>query len=222
MKKIASILLCFLLFSCSQPKEEIKEPAVLKLVPSLFEEESWREHSIEVKLVCDLDAKTELQGTPWASIASSEVTGNGQTTIIIQLEANDGDEARKGTLSASCGSSKVSCEFVQGPLGSNLGIYHFEGSSSDVSFDELKHQSSVRRYADGSVVSRLLSPSEEKFAVFKYLPGNPSPGDEVRFVLYQNWLPAVSSQNEITAEVVKAEDGKLWLSYGDCVMIVRI
>jgi len=211
-----------LLLSCSPRKEEVKEPSVLKLVPTLFEAEPWRSHEIEVKMVCDLEAKPALQDTPWATISSQEITGNGQTTIVLLLEANEGDEARKGTLTASCGSSVVTCEFTQNPLGSNLGIYSFEGSSTDVSFDELKHQSSVRRYGDGNVVSRLLSPSEDKFVVCKFLPARPSRGGKVNFTLYQNWMPGVPSQNEIEAEVVKAEEGKVWLSYGDCVIIVRI
>lgn len=223
MKKILfASLSILLLISCAQRKEEIKEPAVLKLVPALFEAESWRSHEIEVKMVCDLEAKPALQDTPWATISSQEITGNGQTTLVLLLEANEGDEARKGKLTASCGSSVVSCEFTQKALGANLGIYSFEGSSTDVSFDEFKHQSSVRRYGDGRVVSRLLSPSVEKFAVCKYLPSNPSRGAIVKFTLYQNWMPGVPSQNEIEAEVVKAEEGKLWLSSGEGVIIVKI
>jgi len=221
-KKLFISLGLFLLIACAQQKEEAKEPSVLKFAPSALNDESWQAHSVGVKLVCDLDAEVSLQEADWVEIISKEVTGNGQTTITLQMEANEGDESRSGVLSAKCGSSTIECKISQHPLGSNYGIYHLSGSSSDLSFDELKHQTSVRRYPDGSVVSRLLCPSEEKYAIFRTLPSNPNKDDIVSFSLYQNWLEGVSAEKNFTMVVAKVEDNKLWLYTGETVMIVKI
>ncbi|MBR0174193.1 MAG: BACON domain-containing protein, partial [Bacteroidales bacterium] len=97
MKKLFYLFsLTLLLVSCVQQKEVIKEPSVLKIVPEASMGESWRAHDIKIMVVCDLDADVELVDTPWASVTGSEITGNGQTTVTIRVEANDGEQPRKG------------------------------------------------------------------------------------------------------------------------------
>ncbi len=221
-KILARVLLCLLvLTACGRKKEEpVKEPQVLNLVPSVIESESWREHTITILMVCDLEAEASLEQTPWASIASRVITGNGQTSVCLQLEANEGDEPRTGTLVASCGKSSVRCKFTQQPIGSNPGIYNF--GTEEVSFDELRHQCSVRRYPDGTASFRILDPSEGKTVVFRRLPRDPVPGSTVEFDIEQNWMSSQPLRIPVSATLVKAGDGKLWLAREDAVFIVRI
>ena len=121
------VSLALLLVSCVQQKEVIKEPSVLKMVPEASVGESWRAHDIKIMVVCDLDADVELVDTPWALVTGSEVTGSGQTTVTIRVEANDGEQARKGMVVATCGKSSTVATFTQNALGSKLGIWNYDG-----------------------------------------------------------------------------------------------
>jgi hypothetical protein len=211
----------FLLSSCVQVKEVEKEPAVLKVVPESLSGESWRPHEIKIMVVCDLDAEAELEEAPWASIIGSEVTGNGQTTITIGLELNDGDAPRTSFLTARCGKSSVTATFVQSGLGAGLGATNFDGKGGSLVFDELKYQTSVRRYADGTVDSRILYPLQEKFIIFKGLPQNAAPGGKANLTLFQNWFDGVPFQSENEMEIIKIADGKIWISDGDAVYVLK-
>lgn len=209
------------LAACVRSKEEPTEPTVLRVVPSELNAESWKAHDISIKVVCDLEATITLKDTPWAAISSNEITGSGQRTLTIALEANEGDEPRTGTLSASCGSSEVKALFTQLPLGSTLGVFNYDGEGASFVFDELRHQTSVRRYADGTTDSRILSPLDGKFVIFKGLDGSLKAGDHSGASLFSNAIPGMQSQRSVDFEVVKIADGKVWLSEGDILYIVR-
>ncbi len=222
MKKLFYLFsLALLLASCVQQKEVIKEPSVLKMVPEASVGESWRAHDIKIMVVCDLDADVELVDTPWALVTGSEVTGSGQTTVTIRVEANDGEQARKGMVVATCGKSSTVATFTQNALGSTLGIWNYDGKGGDIPFEPLKFQTSVRRYSDGTVVSRLLDPVGQKFLAVKGLPAKPTPGTKTTLTLIQNWMDAVSVESEREIEIVKTGDGKIWLSDGDAVYVLK-
>lgn len=222
MKKILYLVsLSLLLASCVQQKEEIKEPSVLKMVPEASVGESWRAHDLKIMVVCDLEAKVELIDTPWASVTGSEVTGNGQTTVTIKVETNDGELPRKGFVVATCGKTTAAATFTQNALGSTLGIWNYDGKGGNIPFEPLKFQTSVRRYSDGTVVSRLLNPVGQKFLAVKGLPANPAPGKKATFSLIQNWMDATPVESEREMEIVKTGDGKIWLSDGDVVYVLK-
>lgn len=222
MKKLFYLVsLALVLVSCVQQKEVIKEPSVLKMVPEASVGESWRAHDIKIMVVCDLDAEVELIDTPWASIAGSEVTGSGQTTVTIRVEANDGEQARKGMVVATCGKSSTVATFTQNALGSTLGIWNYDGKGGNIPFEPLKFQTSVRRYSDGTVVSRLLNPVGQKFLAVKGLPANPAPGSKATLTILQNWVDAMPVESEREIEIVKTGDGKIWLSDGDAVYVLK-
>ncbi len=223
MKKLYFLLtLAFSVTACFPQKEIEKEPEVLKVVPESVSGESWRAHDIKIMVVCDLDAEVELIDTPWASIAGSELTGNGQTTLTVRVEANEGDQARKGFLVAKCGKSSAGGTFTQSALGSALGIWNYNGKGGNIPFEPLKHQTSVRRYSDGTVASRLLDPLGQKFLMVKGLPGNPAPGARIKVDLCQNWIEGMPYQSEKEVETVKTGDGKVWLADGDAVYILKL
>ncbi len=222
MKKLFYLVsLALVLASCMQQKEVIKEPSVLKMVPEASVGESWRAHDIKIMVVCDLEAEVELIDTPWASVTGSEVTGNGQTTVTIRVEANDGEQARKGLVVATCGKSSTSATFTQNALGSTLGIWNYDGKGGNIPFEPLKFQTSVRRYSDGTVVSRLLNPVGQKFLAVKGLPANPAPGSKATLTILQNWVDAMPVESEKEIEIVKTGDGKIWLSDGDAVYVLK-
>lgn len=222
MKKLFYLVsLALVLASCVQQKEVIKEPSVLKMVPETSVGESWRAHDIKIMVVCDLEADVELVDTPWALVTGSEVTGNGQTTVTIRVEANDGEQARKGMVVATCGKSSTVATFTQNALGSTLGIWNYDGKGGNIPFEPLKFQTSVRRYSDGTVVSRLLNPVGQKFLAVKGLPANPAPGSKATLTILQNWVDAMPVESEKEIEIVKTGDGKIWLSDGDAVYVLK-
>ena len=209
------------LVACVRGKEEQVEPAVLKAVPAESAAEPWRAHDLSVIVVCDLEAEVSLMDTPWAAISSNELTGSGQHTITIALQANEGDAPRTGRLVARCGSAKVESVFTQLPLGSSIGAFNYDGQGADYPFDELLHQSSVRCYPDGTQDFRILSPYDGKFLVFKGLPASLKAGDRASASLIQNCLGSMQYQRSVEFEVVKTADGKAWLAEGDAVYIIK-
>ena len=222
MKKLFFLVsLSLLLISCVQQKEVIKEPSVLKMVPESSVGESWRAHDIKIMVVCDLEADVELVDTPWAAVTGSEVTGNGQTTVTIRVEANDGELPRKGLFVATCGKSSAAATFTQNALGSTLGIWNYDGKGGNIPFEPLKFQTSVRRYSNGTVASRLLNPVGQKFLAVKGLPANPAPGTKATLSVIQNWMDAVPVEGERDIDIVKIADGKIWLSDEDAVYVLK-
>lgn len=206
---------------CVRNREDAKEPAVLKIVALESTAESWKAHSMTRLVVCDLDADISLNSTGWAEITGTEVTGNGQVTVTITLAANDGEQARTCTLVAECGSKKVESTIEQLPLGSTPGAYNYDGKGSDFPFEPLVHQTSLRRYADGTQDSRILSPADGKMLVFKSIPANLKAGDSLHVSMFQNCLGSMQYQRSVHAEVVKVADGKLWLSEDDAIYIIK-
>ncbi len=222
MKKLFyPILLALTLASCVKQKEVVKEPSVLKTVPEASVGESWRAHDIKIMVVCDLEADVELVDTPWASVAGSEITGDGQTTVTIRVEANDGEQPRKGLFVATCGKSSASATFTQNALGSKLGIWNYDGKGGNIPFEPLKFQTSIRRYSNGTVGSRVLNPVEQKFLAVKGLPANPAPGTKATLTVLQNWVDALPLESEKAIEIVKTGDGKIWLSDEDMVYVLK-
>lgn len=222
MKKLFyPILLALTLASCVKQKEVIKEPSVLKMVPEASVGESWRAHDIKIMVVCDLEADVELIDTPWASVTGSEITGDGQTTVTIRVEANDGEQPRKGMVVATCGKSSTVATFTQNALGSKLGIWNYDGKGGNIPFEPLKFQTSIRRYSNGTVVSRVLNPVEQKFLAVKGLPANPTPGTKATLTVLQNWVDALPLESEKAIEIVKTGDGMIWLSDEDMVYVLK-
>lgn len=224
-RHIWSIVFLLFLASCTLVKEQepvIKDPEVLKISPSVIKDESWRAHDIKILVVCDLEAKVELEDTPWARVTGSEVTGSGQTTVTVRMDENEGNEPRQGMLMATCGTRSAAASFTQNALGTELGIWNYDGKGGNIPFEPLKFQTSVRRYPDGTAVSRLLNPLGQKFLMVKGLPVNPVPGAMVKIDLCQNWIEDMPYQTEKEIETVKSGDGKVWLADGDAVYILKL
>lgn len=195
---------------------------MLKIAPESISAATWRGHNVQFIVVCDKDIEVNLPDCPWASISSRELTGNGQTTLILALEDNMGAESRTGHIEVKSVNTTISAAFTQPPLGGVYGLYNYDSNGSEIRFDELKNQSSVRRYPNGVADSRLFYPAEGKFLVFRGIPVNCKKGDRISFLLLQNWTENLGYQSDLSAECVKVEDGKLWLAEGNTVYIIKL
>lgn len=220
--RIAWVLTALLsLVACARTPEAPKDPAILKISPESAAAESWRAHDVVFVATCDLDISSELPDTPWATLVSSELTGNGRTEITIHIEDNLGAEPRTGALVVKSGSKSVSASFSQMPLGDKPGIRNYDGKGAELLFDALLHQSSVRRYHDGNYDVRMLSMSEGKFLIIKGIPANSKPGDKFAARILQNWLSEIPNQQEKEIEVVRVETQRIWLADDTTVYIFR-
>lgn len=209
------------LAACARTPEAPKEPEILRITPESSQKESWRAHDAVFVITCDLDVSSALEDAPWASLVSSELTGNGRTEITVHMEDNLGTEIRTGSLTAKSGSKSVSAVFRQLPLGEKPGVHNYDGNGAELLFDALAHQSSVRRYRDGSFDLRMIFAPENKFLIIKGIPYGAKAGDIFSAGILQNWLTGVPNQQEKELELVRAEEHRIWLADENTVYIFR-
>lgn len=224
MKRYAFLFsaLCLIASACTQPKEVEEEPTILKIDPAVSASEAWRSHDINFTVVCDKDVTVELKDCPWATVKSTELTGSGRTSVVVHLEDNLGDEPRTARLEALSVTTTFEAEFTQKALGSALGAWNYDGRDSEIPYDELSCQLSVRHYPDGRADSRLLDISNGKFMVFKGIPRSATPGSTITLTVLQNYLRTSPLTREATMEVVRIGDGKIWLAEDNAIYILRI
>lgn len=175
-----------------------------------------RPSSISVTLPADwtivLDSGDWLECEPMEGKAKSSVTVSFRAKSL-----NLTDEVRncKATVSAPGGNVDITVSqnssLPEGDFASgSYGIYNFDGSGSNIVYDELAHQTNIVKYPS-ELVFRLIDPAGLKFFEISGMPVSPAPGDALTLTMYQNWDSGLAYRTETEAQVLKVEDHTVWM-----------
>ena len=73
-----------------------------------------------------------------------------------------------------------------------------------------QYQTNLRKYDDHETFA-MVSPDEGIYMLFTGLPSNPQEGSSIKFHLKQNWTDKLAENQDITAKVMRVENGFVWL-----------
>lgn len=114
------LLLLFLAPACEKKPKEPSRPNVFRLNPSSATSENGFQHSIEMKVFCDIKFKLSLSDESWIRIGEQTAGENYATSVSLAMDTNNGSESRSSTLTITAGTMEKTFKITQLPLSASL------------------------------------------------------------------------------------------------------
>lgn len=160
----------------------------------------------------------------WYSASIQSGTKNEIKSIEFRaLSLNTGEAVRSGKVEFSIGGVRLYVpvsQDVTSILGTDIGIFNYDHAGADICYDPLAHQVSVFRGASSDSF-RITDPEGGVFIMLDGLPKIYTVGETLHFELVQNWNPSLGFTKTVSAEVIRQDDGRVWLLDGDVSYVVK-